>query len=129
LSKRTCGSCTACCTVNGIVELGKPIRTRCQYECSKGCAIYGSHPESCKDYACLWLKGFGTAKQRPDKIGLFIEKRDGGPPLGVQLFAKELRIGAFFNEAREYLVWLNKKTGDPIYRVDETLRAVDHRVG
>ena len=36
----------------------------------KGCAIYGSHPAECKDYACAWLTGSLPEEMRPDKIGI-----------------------------------------------------------
>jgi hypothetical protein len=73
-----CGGCTACCTVQGIRELGKPYYTRCQHQTDTGCGIYGNHPKSCQDYSCLWNIGYrmadgiapGDIIERPDKSGV-----------------------------------------------------------
>lgn len=72
---RVCGDCTACCTVKGVRELGKPSQTPCQHLCQAGCAIYARRPTSCRDYACLWRQGFidGDTRLRPDQLGVVID--------------------------------------------------------
>lgn len=119
-----CGGCKACCTVNAIVELEKPMRTHCPNECPKGCSIYQDRPQSCREFTCLWRTGLGRDWERPDKIGLFVEEREG-EPLGVQYFAKEVRHGAARSRrGRKYLEWLSAETGKPVFVLDRTLQGV-----
>jgi hypothetical protein len=51
-----CGPCTMCCKLLGVEELGKAMDAWCPH-CAKGrgCGIYGSRPQSCRDFACAWL--------------------------------------------------------------------------
>lgn len=90
--ERSCGSCTACCTVLGVQSLGKPPRTRCRFETvSDGCSAYDARPEDCRRYNCLWIQGLFADGDRPDKTGILImlatEKRS-------QFVVHELRPGA-----------------------------------
>jgi hypothetical protein len=53
-----CGSCSLCCKVMGIEELGKPRNTWCPHcDKGKGCRIYDTpaKPAECTKYTCLWL--------------------------------------------------------------------------
>lgn len=80
IPERICGSCNACCNAVGVEELGKPYYTNCEHQgSSKGCAIHGSHPASCKRYQCLWLTGNFKWEDRPDMLGAVIhcENDDG----------------------------------------------------
>lgn len=72
---RSCGECTACCFVKAVRELGKPSQTACRHLCGGQCGIYGKHPRSCRDYACLWRQGLveGDERQRPDRLGVIID--------------------------------------------------------
>lgn len=71
---RSCGPCTACCTVIGVREgLGapKPPGVPCTHLAAcGGCSIYKSRPEECRTYACLWLQGMGSIEDRPDLLGV-----------------------------------------------------------
>ena len=64
---RECGTCTACCTAEGVHELHKVPGDTCQFVCAKGCAIYDKRPGSCRGFACLWLQGVFDAEARPDR--------------------------------------------------------------
>src|SRR5882724_563871 len=52
-----CGTCTLCCKIMEIPELGKP---HCQWctNCHKsvGCKIYETRPNSCREFRCVWLQ-------------------------------------------------------------------------
>lgn len=72
--ERKCGDCTACCTVMGVPELEKPGDEKCPNEGAKGCGIYGSRPESCRGYECLWLRGEFNEDERPDQVGLLFNR-------------------------------------------------------
>ncbi len=121
---RMCGGCKACCTTNAIVELNKPVRTHCRYECDTGCRRYKTRPQSCRDFNCMWILGLGDESGRPDKIGLFVEDRDSGHPLGQQLFVKELFYGAAQTEkGAAYLQSLHRDTKRKIYLLDMTMQS------
>lgn len=74
---RPCGECQECCFAVGVHELNKPVWTRCEHQCDKGCAIYGERPQSCKDYYCLYQAGLlnGGEELRPDRLGVIFDFR------------------------------------------------------
>jgi hypothetical protein len=53
---RSCGSCTLCCKLISVVELGKPMGQWCPH-CIKGkrCGIYETRPNQCRAFNCGWL--------------------------------------------------------------------------
>lgn len=78
--KIQCGECTACCTVMGVKELDKKANVRCTHQCDKGCSIYGQHPQSCKDFECLFVQGLFPDHEeflRPDKLGVIFHLMKG----------------------------------------------------
>jgi hypothetical protein len=52
---RECGSCTLCCKVYNIPEIGKAAGKWCKH-CTpgKGCAIHETLPSQCAAFNCLW---------------------------------------------------------------------------
>lgn len=73
---RSCGGCTACCTILPVGELDKPALTRCQHQRSgKGCAIYDRRPQSCVHWSCVWLALPEETRDlsRPDRSGYVID--------------------------------------------------------
>ncbi len=79
---RPCGECDKCCDVIGVLELGKPYYVRCQHQGEPGCKIHGSHPESCREWACLWAEQEvlpSDVSWRPDNLGvIFAYEMDSG---------------------------------------------------
>lgn len=78
---RQCGSCTLCCTLHGVNEgmpdgKPKPPNTRCQYLGDRGCSIYETRPQECRDYTCLWIEGHGDKLIRPNRTGVMFETQD-----------------------------------------------------
>lgn len=71
-SGRRCDGCTACCTMTGVADLGKPPLCDCEHQTDTGCGIYGKHPFECREYACLWRMGWGRDDERPDKVGFLL---------------------------------------------------------
>ena len=69
---RSCGDCSACCTVLAINALGKPADTECKHDCN-GCVIYESRPDGCRSYRCAWLEGELSDGDRPDEVGLVVD--------------------------------------------------------
>jgi len=95
--KRTCGECTACCTVLAVEELGKAQQERCKHLCGKGCAIYERRPVACRDFDCLWLTADMADKERPDLSGVMLERAQASARgTGLQpIAAYETRPGGF----------------------------------
>jgi Fe-S-cluster containining protein len=52
---RSCGTCSLCCKVNPVSELGKPAGRWCVH-CvpGSGCAIHADRPRSCRAFFCAW---------------------------------------------------------------------------
>jgi hypothetical protein len=72
---RECGACTLCCIVPGIdkPDLQKLPASVCRF-CDKGCAIYETRPEVCREYYCGWRKlSMIPEHWRPDISGVFAE--------------------------------------------------------
>ena len=115
---RGCEGCTACCQVLQVLELDKPIHTKCKYQKKGGCSDYVNRPESCQIFLCVWARGFGVKKDRPDKLGVLIEEQPG-LPFGRQFFVKELRKGAAkSSRALRYFTALTNVTGLMIFLMD-----------
>ncbi|HSG33314.1 MAG TPA: hypothetical protein VLA37_02185 [Sphingomonadaceae bacterium] len=56
LPGRSCGSCTLCCRILGVDEIGKTKGEWCRYcDVGKGCTIYRDRPGECRDFYCGWL--------------------------------------------------------------------------
>ena len=76
---RECGSCSACCTVMGVPEIGKGTYEGCEHLCDVGCGIYAERPGSCRTFECQWLRGMlevdGTidTAMRPDSCGVIFD--------------------------------------------------------
>jgi hypothetical protein len=57
LEARACGSCTLCCKVLAITELGKPQGEWCRHcAIGSGCRIYDRRPSECRSFHCGYLK-------------------------------------------------------------------------
>jgi hypothetical protein len=83
---RTCGSCTLCCKLMGVVAIAKAVNSWCPHcQKGKGCRIYDSRPEECRAYACEWLtKPTWPEALKPDKCRVVFSMLDeGGPFLHV----------------------------------------------
>jgi hypothetical protein len=78
---RSCGSCTLCCKVLTIAELGKPNGQWCPH-CVKGqgCAIYSDRPNECRGFYCEYLLSPGLGEHWfPARSKLVVAyKPDGG---------------------------------------------------
>lgn len=110
LAPNACGDCTACCTVMGVVPLGKPPDLDCEFlipqnrtslsilvpERRCGCSVYETRPEPCRTFQCLWLMGcFGDARDfRPDGLGLMFDLQPDSFVIPKTVTAREVWDGA-----------------------------------
>lgn len=82
MSARTCGSCSACCSIVPVKEIGVRAFTRCPkvrdvlHAAGPGCSIYADRPHSCRAWSCVWLKAVETLgpEMRPDRSGIVIDE-------------------------------------------------------
>jgi hypothetical protein len=81
--KRSCGTCTLCCQLIGVAELGKKSFQDCVYRRGvlhaggPGCGIYAGRPRSCAAWACMWLRGDPKdwpEAERPDRVGFVVDE-------------------------------------------------------
>jgi hypothetical protein len=72
---RVCGTCTLCCKLMPVPQLGKIAGERCKYQrAGKGCTIYKDRPGSCMVWSCRWLSDRASAGMpRPDKCHYTID--------------------------------------------------------
>lgn len=89
-----CGGCTLCCKVMVIPDLTpepKPANEWCRHcDIGRGCSIYADRPQTCRDYACVWLASQGTAQEmppdlRPDRCRVVINGLTDRPGLALMV--------------------------------------------
>ncbi|HTH97299.1 MAG TPA: hypothetical protein VL574_07750 [Stellaceae bacterium] len=86
VSGRSCGECTACCSVPEIdfPELKKPARVLCQHSSGTGCGIYDHRPAGCRDFYCVWRHIEAMPdRTRPDQLGMMFVLRAEDRPKTV----------------------------------------------
>ena len=66
---RECGSCSMCCKLLGIEELGKAPGVWCKHvSLGKGCSIHDERPVACRNFNCYWLVNPNLGPEwKPDK--------------------------------------------------------------
>lgn len=121
MSKRTCGTCVACCIYYKINDgVIKDALTACSFLCSKpeepskresdnmpllekkhyqlksenNCTIHEKRPGTCANYFCEWLKGEGLENDRPDKSGVIFDNIAPNGLVENAIIAKPLWLGA-----------------------------------
>jgi hypothetical protein len=103
---RSCGDCTACCTVLAVHELCKPMRWACDHVSCAGCRVYDRRPQSCRDFNCQWLLGMisGDDSTRPDRLGVLFDCYQSTATHKSRLVAFEVWEGAFDDPAGAALI-------------------------
>ena len=75
LTERSCGDCTACCTVLTVdtPDLKKPAGTPCAKLTAQGCSIHAERPHICRTWFCAWRRVAAMPEDaRPDRSGLLV---------------------------------------------------------
>jgi uncharacterized protein len=77
LTSRTCGTCTFCCNLPDIESLNKPANTLCRHcVADKGCTIYDTRPNLCRDFLCLWRTSDTLGPEwQPQAAGMMIYRQ------------------------------------------------------
>jgi len=84
---KECGDCTLCCELLQIPEINKPASVMCG-DCilSKGCGIYNSRPNSCRNFNCLYLDSDDMdISLRPNECRVTFEKVTTKIYFGIEL--------------------------------------------
>ena len=89
-ARRACGTCSHCCTVLRVDELGKAAGRDCVHQRGeRGCGIHATRPTICRAYRCLWLQGGLEEDERPDRTGGVVDLETTG--VGLRLAIREVR--------------------------------------
>lgn len=75
LADRSCGDCTACCTVLTVntADFAKPAGTPCVHLTAQGCGIHPIRPHICRTWFCAWRRIASLPEAaRPDRSGLLV---------------------------------------------------------
>jgi len=64
-----CGTCTLCCKLLAVDELEKPACSWCKLADPRaGCTAYATRPQSCRDFACVWLQSQARPEPLPESM-------------------------------------------------------------
>jgi hypothetical protein len=111
----TCGDCTVCCTIFGIVELNKPEHVQCKHLRGTRCDIYEQRPRECAEYFCGWRQGLVTGvERRPDQWGVVFHLPADAPHPSLHVY--ELKEGRSQAKDVQWAVMKFRKRF-PTYRV------------
>jgi Fe-S-cluster containining protein len=70
---RQCGSCSACCTLLEVTDVGKSANEWCKHcDAGNGCTIYDDRPQMCRSFSCAWLQGHLSDDWYPERAGLVV---------------------------------------------------------
>jgi hypothetical protein len=72
---RSCGTCTMCCKLFDIPEIGATAGKWCRH-CApgKGCQIYDARPETCRKFFCGWMVTAGLGPEwKPDRCKVIMQ--------------------------------------------------------
>ena len=147
---RSCGECVACCVYYNIKtpHLHKEAFTPCELLAAppemeeeptpgrytsttdKNCTVHKDKsikPKICDDFNCYWLLGNGADEDRPDKIGIIIDR---SKQIENAHEAKPLWKGACDTpEGKAMLERMSKQLGTPIIVLNWGEMKIDRIVG
>ncbi len=79
LPPRECGDCTMCCKVLEVGALKKPAGTWCTHcTTSRGCGIYETRPQECRDFMCAWLESHTLDERWKPSLCKFVVSAEPG---------------------------------------------------
>lgn len=114
---RQCGTCTACCTLLEVTEVGKPMNEWCTY-CGdgSGCTIYDRRPQMCRSFNCAWLLGHLDDEWFPETAGMVVHFSQDA--INVQVdpdHEDRWRQEPYFSKLAEWSLNGIRRSGNPGY--------------
>lgn len=107
---RSCGTCSLCCTLMGVKELGKDRNVKCSHVSVTGaCRIYAGRPDSCRAFRCLWLQGSLPFNLQPSRIGAVATANVEGTALVWHVAPRDRGMWRKRGPFREYLLLLLRR--------------------
>lgn len=58
----------------GVKPLEKPAFQACPHQATQGCGVYEARPAPCRLYRCAWVDGLGLRRDRPDRLGVILDR-------------------------------------------------------
>ena len=114
---RECGTCSACCTLLEVTDVGKTANEWCKHcDPGKGCMIYDQRPQMCRSFSCAWLQGHFDDQWFPETSGLVVHFSQDAVNVQVDpTFPDRWRQEPYFSKLRELSLNGIKRTGSPGY--------------
>lgn len=73
MSEKTCGTCTLCCKIFPVPDLGKPAGKWCQHIVQgKGCGIHETRPQICRAFFCQWIYNADLGPEWKPEVSRFV---------------------------------------------------------
>lgn len=71
--EKTCGTCTLCCKIFPVPELGKPAGKWCRHIVQgKGCGIHETRPQVCRAFFCQWIYSADLGPEWKPEVSRFV---------------------------------------------------------
>jgi Fe-S-cluster containining protein len=101
---RQCGSCSSCCTLLEVTDVGKAVNEWCKHcDPGKGCMIYEARPQMCRSFSCAWLQGHLTDDWYPERAGLVVHFSQDAVNVQVDpAYGDRWRQEPYFSKLREW---------------------------
>lgn len=101
---RQCGTCSQCCTLLEVADVGKAVNAWCQHcEAGKGCRIYDDRPQMCRSFNCAWIQGHLGDEWFPETAGMVVHFSQDAVNVQVDpRWPERWRQEPFFSKLREW---------------------------
>lgn len=114
---RACGTCTLCCKVVSVAELGKPAGQWCRHcRPGQGCGVHATRPYVCRGAYCEWMisKGLGP-EWKPERSKFALFKTNGGRRLTAHVdpgYPSAWRRSPYYENFKQWAREAAQKTPD-----------------
>jgi Fe-S-cluster containining protein len=114
---RQCGSCSSCCTLLEVTDVGKAMNEWCRYcDAGKGCTIYDRRPQMCRSFSCAWLQGHLDDDWYPEKAGMVVHFSQDAVNVQVDADCPDRwRQEPYFSKLSEWSLNGIRRNGNPGY--------------
>ena len=118
VSGRSCGTCSLCCKVVGIPEMGNAPGSWCRHaRPGKGCAIYATRPFLCRSAYCEWMTQPALGPEWKPEVAKFVLYRSqDGKRLSAHVdpgFPNAWRRSPYYENIRQWAMEAAWKMPNP----------------